>query len=489
MGWARPNVAGGLAAIAVVVAAGCGSSAARPTGAASTDAPAGSVEHGGVEAHLIGLDLRTGKPEYTTALGFPVVDQIAVSGNRVYLAGLGRPDSTGTDGDVCDRRDPVVRGLDAANGSLLWSVKDTSLVQSDTWDFTPLVDASADEVATQPRPPQEPTIIRGSQPPLVVSMRDGANGAVRAKSSNQQLLAASGGVLLAQHFDVSAPALQPQPASLVAIDAHSGAVRWQVRNVYADGLAVDGDTLVVLGEPAGPARANIAYPTGSPGDTATRQAEAAEQRANFIEAIDTRTGRVLWRQLDGGTKEGTHGAVTISGATVVEMLGGQETRASSTLIAYAAASGRVLWRRTLPSAQWSAPVIDDATVYTNETVGDAIAVDLRTGAQRWATRDWIDAARHLVPSGYAAASMIGASARVVLIATTYSVVAFARCRRQRGVGLAQRLGEKTQGLHRDSCRRRACGWAVGALLLVRRLTRSGCKVPVSAGQLHREVGL
>src|SRR6185312_4137851 len=70
------------------------------------------------DASLIALDVRTGRPQYSVALGFPVVTGLAVgerNGHEAWVSGSGRHGSDGHDGDVCDGRNGTVRAVDMAS--------------------------------------------------------------------------------------------------------------------------------------------------------------------------------------------------------------------------------------------------------------------------------------------------------------------------------------------------------------------------------------
>lgn len=131
-----------------------------------------------------------------------------------------------------------------------------------------------------------------------------------------------------------------------------------------------------------------AVPTGPPsvvGDIVyltTRNAEAL--------AIDTETGRVLWRldAGDSGAFTNAGAAPSVSGRTVILPFG------SGDVIAALRLSGLRLWATTLAGARPGAayarvsditadPVIAGNTVYVGTPQGRLAALDLATGERRW----------------------------------------------------------------------------------------------------------
>ncbi len=411
----------GCAALTVglLCAGACGSAGpARSPGVVANGAPPVRLVHGGVEAHLVMLDARTGTPRYSSALGFPVVQTVAVVADRVIVAGVGRPRSTGMHGDICDGANPVVRGLALATGTPVWSVDGAEIANSSTWAFAPLVDAATREVVVEPRPQN------GQSQPL--EMRRASDGMISVRTTTTQVLAVDERTLIMQEIDSSGPSLQRRPASIASFDPRSPVPRWRIRGAYADSLAIDGTTLVLLAHPDAAPRSAVAYARGSPGDLAYQRQEAAANRLGYIAAIDLRSGRVVWRRRDGAPVEGTHGSAAIANGVVVEMVGGQDTRLSAALVGYDEATGRVLWRHALANGQWSAPVTDGHTVYTGlvsglHVAGEVDAVDLRTGRTVWRTTRSTVGIHDREPYAVAESTVLGAARGVLVLQSQYGL--------------------------------------------------------------------
>lgn len=145
-----------------------------------------------------------------------------------------------------------------------------------------------------------------------------------------------------------------------------------------------------------------AVPTGPPtvaGDIVyltTRNAEAL--------AIDTDTGRVLWRidSADSGAFTNAGAAPAVSGRTVILPFG------SGDVIAALRLSGLRLWATTLAGARPGAafarvsditgdPVVAGDTVYIGTPTGRLAALDLVTGDRRWTAQE--GAVSQVVPVG------------------------------------------------------------------------------------------
>jgi outer membrane protein assembly factor BamB len=94
----------------------------------------------------------------------------------------------------------------------------------------------------------------------------------------------------------------------------------------------------------------------------------------IVRAINVRTGRQIWqRQFGGSTVSGP----SINSATVLVSVDG-------TLRALDIANGKVRWSLAGETVSGFPPVASNGTVYVLSQVSHVLALDVQTGAQRWA---------------------------------------------------------------------------------------------------------
>jgi outer membrane protein assembly factor BamB len=152
----------------------------------------------------------------------------------------------------------------------------------------------------------------------------------------------------------------------LALDVRAGKVRWSAPYGNADCTPTIADGLVFVegakDGPLGPREA-IGY--------------------NSIVALDARTGTVRWKY------DGPEGVYTDIGSNERAIAGTyaagvlyQSLPANSELIAFAAQSGRILWRVHTSGPLKMGPVVYRGNLYAGDTSGVLYKIDARTGAIR-----------------------------------------------------------------------------------------------------------
>jgi len=173
-----------------------------------------------------------------------------------------------------------------------------------------------------------------------------AAGALRWEARGN-LVAAGSGIVLAETLDDAAD------RRVTAFDAVTGEVRWH--------SPVDG--------PLG-----MVFALGNPGAAAGGRAHVGLSHA--LRTLDAANGTILWERPVPDLVS------VVAEGSVVYATGGAPT-AHSTLVAYEAASGRELWRRTVAD-RYGEPVVHEGTVYVDGGHGVGLsALDARTGEPRW----------------------------------------------------------------------------------------------------------
>jgi outer membrane protein assembly factor BamB len=220
----------------------------------------------------------------------------------------------------------------------------------------------------------------------------------------------------------------PTAAGLIALDAASGKELWHVDG-YGDGVAVDGDGLIVYGFDGSLARlrrtdGSVAW-TAEQGNMQTPWNPVVADGVGYTPsgsdfvAFDPATGKILWRvalntpasrggsaaggiAVVGDVKGTVYGitangdiawtyetsATTIghpalaNGAVYVFASGG----AQNAFLALDAATGALKWRFVAPDgAEFRGPAVDATTVYVGSLTQTLYALDAQTGTVKWSS--------------------------------------------------------------------------------------------------------
>ena len=173
-----------------------------------------------------------------------------------------------------------------------------------------------------------------------------ATGALRWEARGRLIAADAGIVLAATTGDVARD-------QVTAYDAATGQVRWNSPVDSAPGAA---------------------FALDNPGAAADGRAHVGLE--NALRTLEAATGKTLWEQPLPDLV-----AVTTSGP-IVYATGGSPT-AHSTLVAFDAATGRELWRRTVED-RYGKIAVHDGTLYVDGGHGVGLsALDAQTGQPRW----------------------------------------------------------------------------------------------------------
>jgi outer membrane protein assembly factor BamB len=103
-------------------------------------------------------------------------------------------------------------------------------------------------------------------------------------------------------------------------------------------------------------------------------------------AVDVRTGREAWRY-DSGRVQAASPAVAAN--VVIHTFlyrRGAKSRQNGEVIAFAAATGKILWRHILAGPSESSPLVLGTRVYVGDWSGRISCFDVATGALRWTAR-------------------------------------------------------------------------------------------------------
>jgi len=103
-------------------------------------------------------------------------------------------------------------------------------------------------------------------------------------------------------------------------------------------------------------------------------------------AVDVNTGKEAWRY-ESGRVQAASPAVTAN--TVIHTFlyrPGANRAKNGEVIAFAARTGRILWRRTLAGPSESSPLVLGKRVYVGDWSGRISCFDVATGALRWTAR-------------------------------------------------------------------------------------------------------
>lgn len=101
-------------------------------------------------------------------------------------------------------------------------------------------------------------------------------------------------------------------------------------------------------------------------------------------ALDTRTGRVVWRRRSGrcGWASPVVWRQLIINTYIGHKCGSSIPGTDGEVVAYAARSGRIRWRFRLGPCE-SSPLVVDGLVYVGDWHGHVYALDVRSGRPRW----------------------------------------------------------------------------------------------------------
>ena len=104
-------------------------------------------------------------------------------------------------------------------------------------------------------------------------------------------------------------------------------------------------------------------------------------------ALDARTGRALWRW---NSNRCGWASPAIAGALVIQTFIGRRCAldvpgADGEVVAFDRRTGAIRWRRTIGPTE-SSPLVADGLVYVGDWSGRVTALDVHTGATRWAFR-------------------------------------------------------------------------------------------------------
>lgn len=164
--------------------------------------------------------------------------------------------------------------------------------------------------------------------------------------------------------------------TVYALDAATGTVRWRTNVTGADwqrfgsspivGTRVGGDTLYV--------------------STLRKHAVNGVYQSAVVVALDTATGRELWRWEDGGTADlrSIRGHAVVAGSVLV-----YADADGQAYVALRRSDGARLWRTPTTAGfigPLRPPVVVDGGVYGAAGDGRVYALDLATGRTRWTAR-------------------------------------------------------------------------------------------------------
>src|SRR5262249_23325053 len=160
---------------------------------------------------------------------------------------------------------------------------------------------------------------------------------------------------------------------IVALDAHTGAKRWEA-DLGTDGPG-GGGFFGAIAIADGLLFAPVDDPTGQGGGVVALDATTGAQRWTFDAGVNLRAAAVA-----AGTVVAVGGFVDM---TYYPPAG------RGAIVAVDAATGALRWRTDTENLIFTDPAIAGGTVFTGDDGGEAHAIDLATGKERWAR--WLTA--------------------------------------------------------------------------------------------------
>lgn len=103
-------------------------------------------------------------------------------------------------------------------------------------------------------------------------------------------------------------------------------------------------------------------------------------------AVDVKTGKEVWRYESGRVQAASPAVAANMVIHSFLYRAGANRPKNGEVIAFAARTGRILWRRTLAGPSESSPLVVGKRVYVGDWSGRISCFDLATGALRWTAR-------------------------------------------------------------------------------------------------------